>query len=143
VVYEHRFNGKTHAYMPEEEINYLYRKFWEKPDYKIDATLEYMMQYLVKKGIYEPVAMYFRNSYMREYEECPEGVIDVYNMRNCNESINSYLKNYLGAETHVNGKGMKNIDLHVTMCCLVLLAVALTRLQHGIKENLSSVAYLT
>ncbi|MBU3966959.1 MAG: hypothetical protein KKG76_06265 [Euryarchaeota archaeon] len=27
--------------------------------------------------------------------------------------------------------------------CITLLAVALTRLQHGIKENLSSVAYLT
>lgn len=143
VVYEHRFKGKTYAYKPEQEINYLYRKYWEEPDYKKDATPEYMMQYLVKKGIYEPVAMYFRNAYMREYEECPDGVIDVYNMRNCNEGTNSYLKNHLEVETHVNGKGMKNIDLHVTMCCLVLLAVALTRLQHGIKENLSSVVYLT
>ena len=39
--------------------------------------------------------------------------------------------------------GIKNIDLHVTQCCIALLAVALIRLQHGIKENLSSVAYLT
>lgn len=143
VVYEHRFEGKTYIYTPEHEINYLYRKWWGELDYKKDATLEYMMQFLVEKGIYEPVAMHFRNAYMREYEECPDGVLDVYHMRNCNEGTNSYLKNHLEVETHVNGKGMKNIDLHVTMCCIVLLAVALTRLQHGIKDNLSSVAYLT
>ncbi|MFZ3166590.1 MAG: hypothetical protein WA130_03170 [Candidatus Methanoperedens sp.] len=35
----------------------------------------------------------------------------------------------------MNGKGLKNIDF--------LFAVAFVRLQHGIKENLSLVAYLT
>lgn len=143
VSYEHRFGGKKYNYTPEEEINYLYRKHWKDPDYKKDASLEYMMQFLVKIGIYEPVAMYFRNTYMRQYEECPDGVIDVYHMRNCNEGINSYLKDHLEAETHVNGKGLKNLDLHVTKCCITLLAVALIRLQKEIKENLSSVAYLT
>ncbi len=143
VTYEHSLNGKTYNYTPEQEINYLYRKYWKESDYKKDASLEDMMQYLVKKEIYEPVAMYFRNPYLQEYEECPDGVLDVYHMRNHNEGINSYMKGNLGLETHINGKGMKNIDLHVTQCCIALLAVALTRLQHGIKENLSSVAYLT
>lgn len=143
VTYEHSFNGKTYTYTPEQEINYLYRKYWKEPDYKKDASLEFMMQYLVKRGIHEPVAMYFRNPYIQKYEECPDAVLDVYHMRNHNEGINSYMKDNLGLETHINGKGMKNIDLHVTQCCIALLAVALTRLQHGIKENLSSVAYLT
>ncbi len=53
------------------------------------------------------------------------------------------MKEHLGLETHINGKGMKNIDLHATQCCIALLAVTLTRLQYGLKENLSSVAYLT
>jgi len=101
------------------------------------------MQCLVEEEIYEPVAMYFRNDYMREYEECPDGVLDVYHRRNGNEGINSYLKDNLGLETHINGKRMKNIDIHVTQCCIALLAVALTRLQNGIKENIASVAYLT
>ncbi len=143
VTYEHNFGGKTYIYTPEEEINYLYRKYWKEPHYKKDASLECMMQYLVEKGIYEPVAMYFRNPYVQEYEECPDAVLDLYHMRNISEGVNSYMKNNLGLETHVNGKGMKNIDLHVTQCCIVLLAVALTRLQHGVKENLPSVAYLT
>lgn len=143
VTYEHRFNGKTYTYTPEQEINYLYRKYWNEPDYEKDASLDDMMQYLVKKEIYEPVAMYFRNPYVQKYEECPDAVLDVYHLRNHNEGINSYMKDNLGLQTHINGKGMKNIDIHVTQCCIAILAVALTRLQHGIKENLHSVAYLT
>ena len=143
VTYGHSFEGKNYTYTPEQEINYLYRKYWKEPDYKKDASLESMMKYLIKKGVYEPVAMYFRNPYVAAYEECPDAVLDVYHLRNISEGINSYMKSNLGLETHVNGKGIKNIDLHVTQCCIALLAVALIRLQHGIKENLSSVAYLT
>lgn len=130
-------------YTPEQQINYLYNKRWKKPYYKKDASLKYKMQCLIEEAIYEPVAMYFRNDYMREYEECPDGVIDAYHRRNGSEGINSYMKEHLGLETHINGKGMKNIDLHVTQCCIALLAVTMTRLQNGIIENLASVAYLT
>ncbi len=143
VKYEHRFHGKTYFYSPEQEINYLYRKNWQDTKYKKDASLEYMMQFLIKQRIYDPVAMYFRNDYMQKYKECPDKVLDIYHRRNCNEGINSYLKDHLEVEVHVNGKGMKNIDLHVTECCIAILAVAFARLQHGIKENISSVAYLT
>ena len=143
VKYEHRFNGKTYLYSPEQEINYLYRKNWQDPKYKKDASLEYKMQFLVKKGFHDPVAMYFRNDYMQKYDECSDNVLDLYHRRNSNEGINSYLKDHLEVEVHLNGKGMKNIDLHVTECCIVMLAVAFVRLQHGVKENLSSVAYLT
>ena len=143
VTYEHNFGSKTYIYTPEQEINYLYRKYWKEPDYRKEASLEEMMKYLVKKGVHEPIAMYFRNPYMQKYEECPDAVLDVYHMRNISEGVNSYLKNNLGLETHVNGKGIKNIDLHATQCCIAILVVALIRLQHGIKENLSSVAYLT
>ena len=48
--YEHRFGGKTYICTPEQEINYLYRKRWKEPGYKKDATLEYRMKYLDKKG---------------------------------------------------------------------------------------------
>lgn len=142
VKYEHKFDGKVYNYTPEQEINYLYRKRWQEPYYKKDASLEYMMQCLVKEEVYEPVAMHFRNARIQEFEECPDGVLDVYHRRNCSEGINSYLKDYLGLETHINGKGLKNIDLHVTERCIAILAAALTRLQNGIRENIYSVAYL-
>ncbi|PWB50712.1 MAG: hypothetical protein C3F06_11630 [Candidatus Methanoperedenaceae archaeon] len=102
-----------------------------------------MMKYLIKKEVYEPVAMHFRNPYVAAYDECHDGVLDVYHQRNHSEGINSYMKENLGLETQINGKRMKNIDLHVTECCIVMLTVALTRLQHGITKNLSSVVYLT
>jgi len=63
-MYEHKFGGKTYTYTPEQEINYLYRKYWNELDFRKEASLEDMMQYLVKKGIHEPVAMYFRNPYV-------------------------------------------------------------------------------
>jgi len=99
-----------------------------------------MMQFLVKKGFHDPVAMYFRNEYMQKYEECPIIFLDLYHRRNSNEGINSYLKDHLEVEIHLNGKGMKNIDLHgdrVLYC--PLLAVAFTRLQHvNIKKSFFS-----
>ncbi|MDW7727371.1 MAG: hypothetical protein SCH70_09760 [Candidatus Methanoperedens sp.] len=104
VKYEHKFEGKVYNYTPEQEVNYLYRKRWQEPYYKKDASLEYMMQCLVKEGVYEPVAMHFRNARIQEFEECPDGVLDVYHRRNCSEGINSYMKDYLGLETHINGK---------------------------------------
>jgi len=46
------------------------------------------MKYLVKKGVHEPIAMYFRNPCMQKYEECPDAVLDVYHMRNISEGVN-------------------------------------------------------
>jgi hypothetical protein len=58
---------------------------------------------------------------------CPDNVLDLYHRRNCNEGINSHLKDHLEVEVHLNGKGLKNIDLHVTECCILRPAVAFTR----------------
>ena len=48
VKYEHRFNGKTYFYSPEQEINYLYRKNWQD-QIQERCSLEYKMQFLVKR----------------------------------------------------------------------------------------------
>ncbi len=57
------------------------------------------------------------------------------------EDDDKYLEEML-KKTAVSAK-KNNLDLHVTKCCITLLAVALVRLHKGIKGNLSSVAYLT
>jgi CheY-like chemotaxis protein len=69
------------------------------------------------------------------YESVLEGIVNGIWVTDKND-VNSYMKENLGLKTHINGKRMKNIDLHVTECCIVLLAVALTRLQHQITKNL-------
>ncbi|MDL5503370.1 MAG: hypothetical protein QSU88_09155, partial [Candidatus Methanoperedens sp.] len=58
------------------------------------------MQFLIKKGNYDPVAMYFRNDYLQKYEECPDNILDFYHRRNCNKGINSNLKNHLEVEIY-------------------------------------------
>jgi hypothetical protein len=115
----------------------------EKPYYKKDASLEYMMQCLIEEEIYEPVAMHFRNNYCRNMRNAPKEFLMCIIEETGGRELIVIWKNHLGLETHINGKGMKNIDLHITQCCVALLAVVLTRLQHGIKENLASIAYLT
>jgi hypothetical protein len=54
-----------------------------------------------------------------------------------------WILNFLYSRCASKRKGMKNIDLQVTECCITILAVAFARLQHGIKKNISSAAYLT
>ena len=46
-------------------------------------------------------------------------------------------------ERRLRTKGLKNVDRYLTRNVCAVLAVALCRLQHGVKKNLTSVAYLT
>jgi len=55
----------------------------------------------------EPVAMYFRNPYLEEFEECPDGVLDVYHMRNHNEGVNSYMKDNLSSVAYPDIRRVK------------------------------------
>ena len=48
---------------------------------------------------------------MKEVEECHDGVIDVHHRRNGSEGINSYIKEHLGLETHIKGKGTRKFSL--------------------------------
>jgi hypothetical protein len=51
--------------------------------YHIDAGWRQNVKYELKEEVYEPVAMHFRNARIREFEECPDGILDVYHRRNC------------------------------------------------------------
>jgi len=63
-----------------------------------------MMKCLVKKEYMNCCPWYFRNPCVAAYEECPDGVLDVYHLRNHSERVpHSYMKENLGLETHING----------------------------------------
>lgn len=143
ITFKHERHGKIYEYTPQQEINRLYSKMWKEPFYGKDADLRYKMECLVSQGICEPVSAYFRNSRMREYEECPDGVLDAYHKRNVEEGFGGYLKEHYELEKFVRGKGMEKIDRDLTAMLNVALAVALTRLQNGVTKNLISIAYLT
>ena len=124
------------------KIHERYSRYWKDEWYKPNATTEYELQFLYKKGEYEYVGAYFRNLQVKKYEASEEVRKEITRGRNGNEGFNSYLKQHVGFESELPRKGKKNAFFHTTLCLLALNMVALTRLQNGITENLTSVAYL-
>ena len=102
-----------------------------------------MMKFLVEHDKYECVGAYFRNARMAEYEEVPDTYLDDYHNRNKDEGFNGKLKNVLNIEICTKGKYGDKVDLYTTLSLVGVLAVAVAKLQRGIKENLGSIAYLT
>ncbi|MEA2054978.1 MAG: hypothetical protein U9O96_07750 [Candidatus Thermoplasmatota archaeon] len=124
------------------KIRERYSRYWKDEWYKPDATIEYELQFLYKKGEYEYAGAYFRNLQVKKYEASEELRKEITQGRNENEGFNSYLKQRVGFESELPRKGKKEAFFHTTLCLLALNMVALTRLQNGITENITSVAYL-
>lgn len=83
VTFEHRFQGRVYQFELAKEINYQYQRMWKTSCFDPNADIMYKMECLVNMGKYDPVAMYFRNNYIAEYEESPDGVPDVYHRELC------------------------------------------------------------
>ncbi|MEA3457828.1 MAG: hypothetical protein U9R21_04030 [Candidatus Thermoplasmatota archaeon] len=124
------------------KIRERYSRYWKDEWYKPDATIEYELRFLYKKSERKYVGAYFRNLQVKKYEASEEMRNEITQGRNENEGFNSYLKQRVGFESELPRKGKKNAFFHTTLCLLALNMVALTRLQNGITENLTSVAYL-
>jgi len=127
----------------EYEIKRQYNKHWREKDFVPGTDIGYMMKFLVEHDKYECVGAYFRNARMAEYEEVPDTYLDDYHNRNKDEGFNGKLKNVLNIEICTKGKYGDKVDLYTTLSLVGVLAVAVTKLQRGIKKNLGSVAYLT
>jgi hypothetical protein len=127
---------------PEEEVHRLYSKLWEEGWYHAGVPLWYKMRCLVRAGRYEAVAMHFRNAYMAQYEESPDGLLDAYHVRNNIEGVNGHLKDQYGLEDTLNVVGERAITRHVLWTMLAAHIVAMVRLQHGVTDNLLSTTHL-
>jgi len=126
-----------HSIKPE------YQKFHHEPDFKVNASEDFMMKYLVKKGCYGTVGYMLRNMHMAAKEECPDGYLDHFHRRNITESENDYIKNDSGLQRAIRRKGRETIQLQFHLTLLALHVVALVRLQNGVKKNLVSKRGLT
>ena len=62
-------------------IKQLYQKYHNEDDFIVSADLDFMLRYLYNKEEYETVGSHFRNSRMAEYEEHPEGYLEIVNKR--------------------------------------------------------------
>jgi hypothetical protein len=120
-----------------------YQKFHYEPDFKMNASEDFMMKYLVKKGCYGTVGYMLRNQHIAAKEECPDGYLDHFHQRNMTESENDYIKNDAGLQQSIKRKGKKAVELELHFTLLVLHVIALARLQNGCRKHLVSKRGLT
>jgi len=134
------------VYHPEatlEKVRTEYQKYHHRPDFRVGATVEFMMEYLVKNGRGEIVGKMLRNDHIAAKEECPDGYIDHFHRRNISESENDNIKNDKGLQRAIKRKGREYVELQFQLTLLALHVVALVRLQKGVKKNLVSTRGLT
>jgi hypothetical protein len=120
-----------------------YQKFHHESDFKVYASEDFMMSYLVKKGCYGPVGHMLRNMHIAAKEECPDGYLDHFHQRNMTESENDYIKNDNGLQQAIKRKGKETVELEFHLTLLALHVIALVRLQNGCKKKLVSKRGLT
>jgi hypothetical protein len=119
------------------EINKIYQKYWRDQDFKLEAELDYQLEFLYGRGDLERVGAYLRNKAMERFEADPKSYLKGYHRRNKSESTNSHLKEKLDLERGIP-KGKTRAKSHVELCVLARNLVALTRLQQGVTENLTT-----
>ena len=120
-----------------------YQKFHHEPDFKVNASDDFMMKYLVKKGCYGTVGYMLRNQHIAAKEECPDGYLDHFHQRNMTESENNYIKNDTGLQQSIKRRGKEAVELELHFTLLALHVLALVRLQNGCKKHLVSKRGLT
>lgn len=121
----------------EKEIDRWYQKLWKEPFFKPNADLEYKLYVLMltDEPRFKLVGKYFRNNILTRYEECPDGYLDHYHLRNRIESHHGTEKRNFKIK-NIEAKGIERTSVHLGMHLIALHAVALCRLQNGITEGL-------
>lgn len=137
---------KNWVHNPKGDQQYIltqYQKHWKDSNFKSHASLQYILQFLYRKGYTEEVGAFFRNQAMTAYTKNPEEYLKTYHVRSRQEGTHGYWKEHLELEERLRTKGIARVTRYILRNFCTILAVALCRLQHHQKENLTSVAYLT
>jgi hypothetical protein len=121
----------------------LYQEHWKDGGFKQRAGMGYILSFLLERGHAEVVGAFFRNQAMDRYASDPVTFLKDYHKRSRQEGSHGYWKEHLDMERRLRTKGIVNVDRHLTRSLCAVLAVALCRLQHGVKSGLTSVAFFT
>jgi hypothetical protein len=126
-----------------EEIKRLYQKYHQDEDFVAGADLDFMLQYLIKKGENEAVGAYFRNQRMTEAEEHPFKYEKKCKMRGSRmEGFFGRIKITTVLDDHPGRRGWKGFLLRAGFSMLSLVFAALIRLQNSVLEHLTNVTYI-
>lgn len=125
----------------EEYLRTINQKCWKDEGFKTNATIDYILRFLLEHGYTEEVGAHFRNMRMAEYEESPDCYLDVFHRRNVGEGFNGYAKDQIDLERDIP-KGKEKVRVHTLSRLCSVIVVALTRAQNDVFDNLGSVAYI-
>ena len=125
-----------------EHLKALYGRHWKDEGYRSRAPIEFILTFLFSHGHHVDVGAYFRNIEMLRYESDSVTYLKDYHLRSGKEGHHGYWKEHLSLQRRLRVRGLRDVDIFLTRNLCTILAVALNRLQHGVREHLSSVAYL-
>jgi len=127
----------------ESEIQRWYNKYWKEKLYKPKADFEYMQYFMamINEPRFKQIGQYYRNNILTRYEECPDGYMDDYHLRNRIENGHGTEKRKTEIK-NIEAKSIERITTHIGMHLIALHAIALCRLQNGVTTGLTNLAGL-
>ena len=126
-----------------ESLKKAYQKYRQDGDFLVGADLDFMLRYLYKKKEFEAVGSYFRNMRMAEYEEHPEGYLEICHERGGKmEGDIGRMKLTTLLDDHPGRRGWRQFLLRVGMTMLSWAFAALIRAQNDVTSNLTNTTYI-
>jgi hypothetical protein len=105
-------------------------------------SLEDVVCALAIAGQHKYVGAYFRNKSLAWFRRDRKGWMSLFApARSFIEGTHGHQKDWLGLDDFVE-RGLRKARLHVALCMLSEAATALTRVQHGFTDSLTSCAYI-
>jgi len=128
----------------EENVKREYQKYHNEEDFKVNPSIDFMLEYLAKKEEYEVVGAYYRNKQMEYTEKNPEEARKETSERsNKTEGFFSVTKNTTILDSRPRKRGWKEFLRRCGISMLAHIFAALIRIQHGIKTALGCLTYIT
>jgi len=128
----------------EENIKKQYQKYHKDVNFRANATIPFMLDFLHKKGKVKSIGAYFRNKRMKYIDENPElAKKETGERSNKTEGFFSVTKNSTILDSRPRRRGWKEFVRRCGFSMLAHVFAALIRIQHGVKTTLGCVTYLT
>ena len=125
-----------------EGIQKAYQRLRNISGFKPEPGMEFMVAFLMWHGKEKVVGAYYRNQHILDWEEDPVGMQKEYNKRSGIEAFHGHLKQQMNLEMFLTKRGLQRVEMHVLLCYIALLSVALCRIQHGCFEKITTVKCL-
>lgn len=144
LVYKKQKNWTICKKGTEENIKKQYQKYHVDENFRSNATILFMLDFLHKKGRFKSVGAYFRNQRMKYIDEHPElSKKETGERSNKTEGFFSVTKNSTILDSRPRRRGWKEFVRRCGFSMLAHVFAALIRIQHGVKIALGCVTYLT